>query len=135
MEEVKQINATSVEDLKKMSDVRSVLMPPFYVGEDVIFKLKRPSLLSMASKGRIPNALLGEANELFMTGISDEDMDENTLKNMHDLFELMAFESMVEPTYEELKEAGIELTDAQLLFIYNYSQHGITSLFPFRQEQ
>ena len=135
MEEVKQINVTSVEDLKKMSGARSVLMPPFYVGEDVIFKLKRPSLLSMASKGRIPNALLGEANELFMIGISDEDMDKNTLKNMHDLFELMALESMVEPTYEELKEAGIELTDAQLLFIYNYSQHGITSLSPFRQEQ
>lgn len=135
MEEVKQVNATSVEDLKKMSGVRSVLMPPFYVGEDVVFKLKRPSLLSMASKGRIPNALLAEANELFMVGISDEDMDENTLKNMHDLFELMAVESMVEPTYEELKEAGIELTDTQLLFIYNYSQHGITSLSPFRQEQ
>lgn len=135
MEEVKQINVTSVEDLKKMAGVRSVLMPPFYVGEDVIFKLKRPSLLSMASKGRIPNALLAEANKLFMTGISDEDMDKNMLKNMHDLFELMAVESMVEPTYEELKESGIELTDAQLLFIYNYSQHGITSLSPFRQEQ
>ncbi len=128
------LKVTSLEDLKKMAGVKELIVPPFAEGQLVVFKLKRPSLLSMASSGKIPNALLGEANKLFMTGVTDEDMDEDMLKNMHDLFVLMAKESMAEPTYEELKMAGIELTDEQLLFVYNFSQHGITSLFPFRKE-
>lgn len=132
IEENKALEVTSIEKLKEMTGVVDVEIPPFVIGQTVVFKMKRPSLLSMASSGKIPNALLGEANKLFFSGETEETMDKNTLKNMHGMLTLMAREALVSPTYEELEENGIELTDEQLMFIYNFSQRGIVQLFPFR---
>ena len=42
---------------------------------------------------------------------------------------------MVEPTYDELKEIGLELTDLQLVEIFNFTQNGIKSLISFRTKQ
>ena len=42
---------------------------------------------------------------------------------------------MVEPTYEQLNEIGLELTDAQLNEIYNFTQAGVQALELFRKKQ
>ena len=42
---------------------------------------------------------------------------------------------MVEPTYQQLKDIGLELTDLQLLDIYNFTQLGVRSLISFRTKQ
>ena len=43
--------------------------------------------------------------------------------------------TFVEPSYNEMKEAGIKLTDEQLIFIFDYSQNGVKALDSFREEQ
>ena len=43
--------------------------------------------------------------------------------------------SLVSPTWEELQSAGLNLTDLQLLYIYNFSQTGVDALRRFREEQ
>ena len=42
--------------------------------------------------------------------------------------------SFVEPTYKELKAAGVELTDEQYMFIFGYSQNGVADLESFRSK-
>ena len=42
-------------------------------------------------------------------------------------------ESFVEPTYNELKSNGIQLTDEQQLFIFSYAQRGVDALKSFRK--
>ena len=130
--EEKVLKVTDFEKLKTMAGVREVEMPGFVAGETVVFRMKRPSLLSLASSGKIPNVLMGEVNKLFTEGISEETMDKDSMKELHEILELMANEALEEPTYQELKDNGIELTDEQLMFIYNFSQRGLTALFPFR---
>lgn len=130
--EEQKLEVTSIEALKEMAGAKDIEVPSFVKGETVVFRMKRPSLMSMAAKGKIPNALLSEANKLFVSGETTETMDKDTLKEMHGVFVLMAKEALVSPSYEELEENGIELTDEQLMFIYNFSQRGITQLFPFR---
>lgn len=42
---------------------------------------------------------------------------------------------MVEPTFEELQEIGLELTDLQLMQIFNFTQVGLNGLISFRTKQ
>ena len=60
-------------------------------------------------------------------------LDSKMMNNMFDIIELICKESFVEPSYEVLKENGIELTDEQQLAIFSYTQRGIESLKSFRQ--
>lgn len=126
---------TSIEQLKQYQNGTLVELPCFAEGQTFIARLKRPSLLGMVKNGKIPNSLLVRANELFVQDGSGFDPEEEKLmEQMFDVFELMAEETFVEPTYEQLKEAGIELTDEQMMFIFNYGQQGVKALESFRTE-
>jgi hypothetical protein len=48
--------------------------------------------------------------------------------------EVLAENALIEPSYKELKEAGIELTDLQLSAIMAYCQRGVKMLEYFRTE-
>lgn len=110
-------------------------MPPFAEGQPLIARLKRPSILGMAKQGKIPNSLLVKANELFLqNGAGLDSEEEDTMKQLYDVLDLIAKETLVEPTYEEFKSVGLELTDEQMMFLFNYSQQGIKALEPFRTE-
>ena len=54
-------------------------------------------------------------------------------KERADLYLMMALASLVSPTWDELEEAGLSLTDSQLVYIYNYSQTGVDALRRFRE--
>ena len=56
------------------------------------------------------------------------------MSQMFDVLELMAKETFIEPTYSEIKEAGVDLTDEQMMFIFNYAQQGVKALESFRTE-
>ena len=60
-------------------------------------------------------------------------MDDAFLKDVLGIIDILADASFIEPTWTEIKEAGIELTDDQYMAIFNYSQNGIKALEPFRQ--
>lgn len=131
----REVNVTSIEDLKNYASGTVVEMPPFAEGQPLIARLKRPSILGMAKQGKIPNSLLVKANELFLQNGAGLDAEkEDTMKQLYDVLDLIAKETLVEPTYEEIKSVGLELTDEQMMFLFNYSQQGVKALESFRTE-
>lgn len=130
-----QLVITPISKLKEYSSGTIVELPPFAEGQRFVARLKRPSLLGMVKKDMIPNALLVRANELFVQNGAGFDPDEkNLMSQMFDVLDLIADETFVEPKYSDLKEAGVELTDEQLMFVFNYSQQGVRALESFRTE-
>lgn len=131
----REVNVTSIEDLKNYASGTIVEMPPFAEGQPLIARLKRPSILGMAKQGKIPNSLLVKANELFLQNGAGLDVEEeDTMERLYDVLDLIAEETLVEPTYEEIKSVGLELTDEQMMFLFNYSQQGVKALESFRTE-
>jgi hypothetical protein len=131
----REVNVTSIEDLKNYANGTVVEIPPFAEGQPLIARLKRPSILGMAKQGKIPNSLLVKANELFLqNGAGLDAEEEDTMKQLYDVLDLIAKETLVEPTYEEIKSVGLELTDEQMMFLFNYSQQGVKALESFRTE-
>ena len=127
---------TSMQKFKSYQDGCEVTLPGFVADEPICVKLKRVSMLAMAQAGRIPNALLTAAAELFKNGINlEKAQDGEDFKQIAETMTVIARESLVEPTYEELEEAGVGLTDTQLLYIYNFCQTGVDALKSFRKEQ
>lgn len=125
---------TSLEQLKQYANGNIVRLPDFAEGQPFIAKLKRPSILGMAKQGKIPNSLLVKTNELFVQSGSLDTEENSMMQEIYDVIDLIASETFVEPTYEEIKSVGIELTDEQMMFIFNYSQQGVKALESFRTE-
>lgn len=131
-----EIKVTSIDELKAMSQGEIVKLPAFVQGQDFYAKLRRPSMLKMVKSGQIPNGLLRTANMLFAGGVEKElDRDDEFMKDMFEMIDVLAEAVFVEPSWEELKNAGIELTDEQYMFIFNYTQEGVKALEPFRQNE
>lgn len=130
-----QLAITSIEELKQYAQGEVVVLPPFAPTQPFVAKLKRPSLLAMAKNGKIPNELLVKTNELFMNdGTAVNASDDNMLKEIFSVIDTIAGEVFVQPTYKEIKEAGVQLTDEQMLFIFNYTQTGVKNLENFRED-
>ena len=75
------------------------------------------------------------ANALFTGDNSKSAMDEDFYREVLGVIEVIAEASLVEPSWKELQDEGIELTDDQYTFLFNYTQKGIKALEPFRGEQ
>ncbi len=135
MEERKVV---TLDDLKKLAQGEIVELPSF-VGDDTIcVRLRRPSLIQMVKSGKIPNTLLEDANTLFTSGAAgvarkgDSSKDPEALAKMCELLDIICEASFVEPTYKDIKSAGVELTDSQRLAVFAYMQNGVESLKSFR---
>jgi hypothetical protein len=130
------MKVTSIDQLKVMSGGEIVKLPPFIQGQDFYAKLRRPSMLKLVQSGQIPNSLLRTANMLFSGGVNEElDRDDEFMKDMFDVIDVLAGAVFVEPSWNDLKSAGIELTDEQYMFIFNYTQEGVKALEPFRENE
>ena len=133
---MENIKVTSIDQLKIMSGGEIVKLPPFVQGQDFYAKLRRPSMLKLVQSGQIPNSLLRTANMLFSGGVNEElDRDDEFMKDLFDLIDVLAEAVFVEPSWSELKQAEIELTDEQYMFIFNYTQEGVKALEPFREDE
>ena len=127
---------TSIDQLKLMAGGEVVKLPPFIQGQDFYAKLRRPSMLKLVQSGQIPNSLLRTANMLFSGGVNEElDRDDEFMKDIFELIDVLAEAVFVEPSWNSLKQAGIELTDEQYMFIFNYTQEGVRALEPFREDE
>lgn len=128
----------SIEELKKLSEGEIVEIPSFVGDERIKVKLRRPSMLYMVKQGKIPNELLVEANKLFTQGASgiasnSKDLnDPTTLAKATELLECICEEAFVEPKFKDMQNAGIKLTDSQMLAVFAYTQNGVESLKSFR---
>lgn len=126
------MNVTSIANLKNSASA-VVELPPFAEGTEFCARLKRPSLMMMVKNGKIPNQLLSYANQLFVKGgVNANDLD--AMSGIMEIMEIMCDACFVEPTYQEIKDAGIELTDEQFMFVFNYSQNGVRALSSFRHQ-
>ena len=62
----------------------------------------------------------------------EEYNDIDQIREGYKLNEWIARESMVEPKFDDLKDAGIYLSQEQLLDIYIFQMHGVNALKQFR---
>lgn len=136
-----QKNVTSIEDLKKYAQGAVVELSPFSESFPFVCRLKRPHILELVENGNITNDLLPVAVKLFTAeeekteeNKSAEEMLEHSINRNKILIEV-AKASLVQPTYEEIKKAGLELTPEQLIDIYNYVNTGVEQLKFFRSNE
>lgn len=127
------MTVTPIEDLVRASQGTLIELPPFAEGVPFVARLKRPSMLALVKAGKIPNALITTANNLFSKGELDSD-DTSSLSNLFGVLDTICEACFVEPTYQQLKDNNITLTDDQLMFVFNYTQRGVQALSNFRSQ-
>ena len=126
---------TSISDLQTYAAGTVVRFPDFTEGQPFVARVRRPSLLVLAKSGKIPNTLLTAAGELFAKGGGGLDSDnDKMLSDMYDIMHIICEASLVQPTLAEIEGAGIQLSDDQMMAIFNYSQAGVKALESFRKE-
>lgn len=127
---------TSLEQLKEYGKGRVIELPRFSKDEPFFVRVKRPSLMKLAEEGKIPNMLLGTVNKMFFNGVKEQEVatTDGMFAEMSEVMRILAKSMLVEPTYEEIEEAGVTLTDSQLIAIFNYSQAGIEAVTPSDEE-
>lgn len=130
-----KLELTSLNTLKTYAQGQLVELPPFAEGQPFIARLRRPSLLVLAKAGKIPNELLTSASTLFSSKGSKDATSTDRVVQMNDMFDAICEASFVSPTYTELKEIGVELTDEQKMFVFTYAQNGVKALDSFRTER
>lgn len=129
----KSMDITSLESLQEYGRGAIVQLPPFAEGQPFVARLRRPSMMALAKSGKIPNALLSTANSLFIKGGVDA-ANESVMQDVLSVVDVLCAAAFVEPTYKQIQDTGVELTDEQYMFIFNYTQQGIKALQPFRGE-
>lgn len=132
----KQLKPTSVNALNSYNQGQIVELPPFAEGQPLVARMSRPSIMFLAKAGKIPNSLLSKAGELFAgSGKALASDDSNMLNEVYDIMHTIAEASLIEPTLADIEGAGLQLTDDQLTFIFNYSQNGVQTLEQFRRKR
>lgn len=131
--EQKILPITSLESLQEYARGAIVQLPSFSEDQPFVARLRRPSMMALAKSGKIPNSLLNTANSLFM-GEGMDSSNERALKEVLSIVDILCEAAFVEPTYSQLKEAGVELTDEQYMAVFNYTQQGVKALEPFREK-
>lgn len=127
------MKVTSLDELKNIAKGEIIELPGFNEGP-FIARVKRPSFLNLVGSGAIPNELLTAAHMIF-NGTSSKSHEAVSMSETNSLLKIVAEKALVEPSYSQLEEIGLELTDLQLLEIYNYTQQGVRALSSFRQKQ
>lgn len=121
---------TSIDEIKKATAPEEVVLSGWGNGTEFYCRLKRPTFYAIAAGGQVPNPLLSTMEGLFTaalkTGETDKQKEAQCL--MH-----IARCAMVEPSFAELENNGIALTDRQLLEIYAYALQGVSGLRSFRR--
>lgn len=125
---------TSIKTLKEYAKGQLVELPPFGENQPFVVRLRRPSMLVLAKQGKIPNALLNTANKLFLDKRKLDDEKQELMPEMFDVIDVIIEAALVEPTFAQIKEAGVEITDDQMLAIFNYTQMGVKALERFHTE-
>lgn len=137
-----KFKALSVDDIKKSIDSGyQVEITGFRADEDPEDSfpcvLKKIDLLAWLINGKVPNELITAVEDLFNISKAkkktvEEYNDIDQIREGYKLNEWIARESMVEPKFDDLKDAGIYLSQEQLLDIYIFQMHGVNALKQFR---
>lgn len=132
----KVIHVTTLDQLRSYKDGAIVELPPFAEGQPFMARVQRPSMMRMLETGQIPNELVVRANQLFLNGAEGfNPHQENVVKEIYPVLVNVAKACLIEPTYDQIVETGMELTDEQLMFLFSYMQEGVRTLESFRAKQ
>lgn len=127
------LKVTTLSDLQAYKKGSVVRFPDFAEGQPFVARVRRPSMLILAKQGKIPNALLNAASDLFTKGGSGLNTnDTDMLSQVYDICKIMCESALIEPTMEEIESVGLELSDEQMMAIFNYTQYGVKALESFR---
>lgn len=133
------MQVTSLDTLKQMKMTEVIELPNFHDGTPFVAEVKRPNLMNLITTNKIPNTLLNAAMSMFKSGVggaASEAMENaKNLKELASLMHTIAENTLVTPSYKQLKELKIELTEDQLVEILNYMQGGVEALKSFRDKQ
>ena len=134
------MNVTSLEQLKNIKINDIVELPAFDDGTPFIAELKKPNMLMLMANGHIANTLLNVAMDIFQNGKGQETIDKalndpKDLKVLTELLLVLAKACLVNPSFNQLQELGIELNENQLSAILTYAQGGVVALENFRKKQ
>lgn len=121
---------TKLDEIIAMAGGREVNISGWEDGTFFTCKLKRVSLLNVASEGKIPNGLMSTVMQLFEGDKTKT--DKINPAEMAKVVNIFCKEALVEPTFEEVNEY---LTDNQRMDIFNYTQKGLKAIEKFRKEQ
>ena len=120
---------TEIQELKAMGGTEIVELSGW--GEKpFVCQLRRVGMYEMMAHGSVPNPLMPVVQDLFMgmqrakDGMQDAESARALLA--------VAEAAMVQPSYKEVTEAGIQLTDAQVLEIFFFATRGPAALAAFR---
>lgn len=116
----------SIDEIAKKAQPQIVEIPGWDEGT-INVKLKRPSMLNLASQGLIPNSLLVAAQKVFTQTVDSE----VSLQDISKVMETVVKAALVEPTWEEFEERDLKLTDDQIVTIFTYTQRGLKGLETF----
>lgn len=128
-----QLKVTTLADLETYKQGTIVELPPFAEGQPLVARVQRPSMLAMVKSGKISNTLINEATALFVKGNNAMvGKDATTIDELYDVIETIVDAALLEPSLSDIRNAGLELCDDQLMAIFSYTQTGVKALEQFR---
>lgn len=132
---MENLQATTLDQLRQYSQGQLVRLPDIAEGMPLVIWMRRPSMLDLMAQGKIPNPLAHTATSLFSEGGKGvNSKDPKQMKELTEILHIFCEVSFVNPTYSQIKEAGVSLTDEQLMFVFNYVQKGNKALENFREQ-
>lgn len=134
------MQVTSLDQLKKIKRTEVILVGAFEDGTELVAEVKKPDMMALMASGKVPNALLKPAMQVFngktkeiTDKVGDNDLD--ALKDMVGLLDVFAKETLVNPSFKDIQDCGIDLTMEMKLNLMAYAQGGVQALESFRTEQ
>ena len=122
---------TSLDEIRAANAAQEIELSGWEPGVTFRCRARRPRLYEMAAAGEIPNPLLPVVEELFMQNSAA--LAKRDVSDQSKALIALAGMTLVEPTVDEIHEAGAVLTDDQLLEIYTFVLGGAAALAGFRE--
>ena len=121
---------TPLETMQTMTQPEEITLSGWRRGQEITVMVQKPNFYALLARGSIPNPLIPEMDKLFVRrdrkGYAEPDIKfATTLVTIAEL-------TLVEPSYQQLTDAGVELTDDQLTELSIYATSGAEALATFR---
>lgn len=126
------LTVTTIDELKAISQGKVIELQGWDDETPFVARIKRPSLQIMCANGQIPNNLLGAASKMFTAG--SKLLEQVPIADITKIQIAIAKASLIEPTYEQLEQAQLQLTDTQLSELFQYAMMGMAGLESFREK-
>lgn len=130
------MQVTSLQELKQIAEGEIHEFPGFTDDKPFVARIKRYSLIGLATSGKIPNPLMANAQQIFDNArnsmSAEKKLTKKEEKEIKDLENILLHEALAEPTYKDILDLGIDLLPIQKALIIEASQGDVSRLKHFR---